>query len=59
MQEMQRKADAFARRQHQDAFKHFERLLKRSSKGQEGAPIGPWEDHWGLTKSAPVRYPRE
>ncbi len=44
LQEIQRKADEFARRQHEDVFKRFEQLLKRPSKGRGDAPVEPSEE---------------
>jgi len=44
IKEIQRKADGFARRQHEDVFKRFEQLLKRPSKGRGDAPVEPSEE---------------
>lgn len=44
IKEMQRKTDEFARRQHEDVFKHFEQLLKQLSKGRGDAPVEPSEE---------------
>jgi hypothetical protein len=44
IKEIQRKADEFARRQHEEVLKRFEQLLKRSSKGREDNPMNPAEE---------------
>jgi len=44
IKDIQRKADEFARRQHEEVFKRFEHLLKRSSKGREDDPVDPSEE---------------
>ena len=44
IKEIQRKADEFARRQHEGVFKRFEPLLKRPSKGRGDAPVEPPEE---------------
>jgi hypothetical protein len=43
IQEIQRKADEFARRQHEEVFKRFEQLRKPPSKGRGDAPVEPSE----------------
>ncbi len=44
IEEIQRKADDFARRQHADVFKRFEQLLKPASEDQDDDPGSPSED---------------
>ncbi len=44
IEEIRRKADDFARRQHEDVFKRFEQLLKPSPQGGDDAPGSPSED---------------
>lgn len=44
IEDIQRKADDFARRQYGDVFKRFEQLLKPSSEERDGDPDGPSED---------------
>lgn len=41
---MQRQADEFAHRQHEDVFKRFELLLERPSKCREDDPVGPSQE---------------
>lgn len=44
IEEIQRKADDFARHRHADVFKRFEQLLKPSSKSEEDGCDSPSED---------------
>ena len=44
IEDVQRKADDFARRQYQDVFKRFEQLLQPPSKDRGNDPSSPSED---------------
>jgi len=44
IEEIQRKADDFARRQYEEVFKHFEKLLKPSSTNRKDETTSPSQD---------------
>jgi hypothetical protein len=44
IEDIQRQADDFARRQYEDVFKRFEQLLKPSFQGRDDDPDSPAED---------------